>query len=109
MKKGGVSPSQWVIGVFPRRPGLLAEEQEWGQLGVMQDQLDSNTEFGMRAQMRLTARKEMVKIDCGSRYRASQLRNARPIPGPYQVGDVVMFKRVQETQADADTWHGPAR
>ena len=50
MRKGGIAPSQWVIGKYPRRPGDLCEEEEWGQLGVMQAQLESETEFGIRAQ-----------------------------------------------------------
>ena len=37
MKRGGFSASQWVVGRYPRRPGMLSEEAEWGQLGVLQD------------------------------------------------------------------------
>ena len=57
MRKGGIAPSQWVIGKYPRRPGELCEEDEWGQLGVMQAQNESTTEFGIRAKQRLEARK----------------------------------------------------
>ena len=32
MPKGGVAPSQWVIGKFPRQPGGMCEEEVWGQL-----------------------------------------------------------------------------
>ena len=35
MRKGGFSPSPWVVAMAPRRPGSLAEEDEWGQLGVL--------------------------------------------------------------------------
>ena len=55
MRKGGIAPSQWVIGKYPRRPGELCEEEEWGQLGVMQAQNESATEFGIRARQRLEA------------------------------------------------------
>ena len=57
MRKGGIAPSQWVIGKYPRRPGGLCEEEEWGQLGVMQAQNESQTEFGVRTKQRLEARK----------------------------------------------------
>ena len=81
MRKGGIAPSQWVIGKLPRRPGDLCEEEEWGQLGVIQAQLESETEFGIRAQHRLAARKTMVKIDCGRRFKLSQLKRAEPLEG----------------------------
>ena len=54
MRKGGFAPSQWVIGRHPRRPGGLNEEDEWGQLGVISSQMDSNTSFGQKAAMRFT-------------------------------------------------------
>ena len=51
-RRGGFSPSQWVLGKYPRRPGSMLEEQEWGQLGVLQSQQDSGTAFGIKARMR---------------------------------------------------------
>ena len=79
MRKGGIAPSQWVIGKYPRRPGGLYEEEEWGQLGVMQAQNESAAEFGMRTKQRLEARKVMVQIDGGRRFRQSQLNRAVPL------------------------------
>jgi len=38
MRRGGFTPPQWVLGKYPRRPGSLAEENEWGQLGVLEAQ-----------------------------------------------------------------------
>ena len=77
MRKGGIAPSQWVIGKFPRRLGSICEEEEW--LGVMRAQNESETEFGLRAQQRLEARKIMVHNDCGRRWKASQLKRAEPL------------------------------
>ena len=58
LRVSGIAPSQWVIGKFPRRPGCLAEQEELGQLGVMQAQNESTTEFGLRAELRLEGRKK---------------------------------------------------
>ena len=109
MRKGGIAPSQWVIGKFPRRPGELCEEEEWGQLGVMQAQLESATEFGMRAKQRLEARKVMVHIDCGHRFKQSQIKRAEPLKGDYSVGDLVMYRKDQESEKPGDEWCGPSR
>ena len=37
MRKGGFSPSQWVVGKFPRRPGSRMDEQEFADLGVISE------------------------------------------------------------------------
>ena len=55
LRKGGFSPSQWVLGKFPRGVGHLLDEEELGQLGVLESQSDPAGEFGIRAEYRLTA------------------------------------------------------
>ena len=90
MRRGGFSPSQWVTAKHPRRPGSLKEEDEWGQLGALAAQQDSATIFGLRAQYRFTAQKQLVQVDCGRRYAAAQLRKARTINRNYTVGNLVM-------------------
>ena len=57
------SPSQWVLAKFPRRPGSLLEDAEWGQLGVMQALCDSTSAFGMKAILRFTAQRYFVHLD----------------------------------------------
>ena len=69
MRRDGFSPSQWVLARYPRRPGSMLEESEWGQLGVLQAQQDSRTAFGMKAAMRFTAQRYFVYLDCGRRFR----------------------------------------
>ena len=110
MRRDGFSPSQWVLARYPRRPGSMLEESEWGQLGVLQAQQDSRTAFGMKAAMRFTAQRYFVYLDCGRRFRESQLRKARHVAGDYQVGNVVMYKvKHQGARAPGDEWVGPAR
>ena len=64
MRRGGYSPSQWVLSRFPRRPCSPVEEDEWGQLGSLQNQADPATAFGMAANFKFTASKQFVKVDC---------------------------------------------
>ena len=92
VRTGGFTPHQWVLGKHPRIPGSLLDENEYGQLGVIQEQVDGQTVFSLRAQLRFTARKCFVKQDCGRRVQTALLRNARPQGGPWRVGDFVMFK-----------------
>eukprot|EP00971_Amphidinium_carterae_P045971 904510-Amphidinium_carterae.1 len=87
MRRGGYAPSQWVLGRYPRRPGALAEEDEWAQLGTLQAQQDPTTTFGVKAAMRCTAQKAFVRMDCGRRYAAALLRKAAHIPRDYASGD----------------------
>ena len=110
VRRDGFSPSQWVLAKYPRRPGSLLEEAEWGQLGVLEAQCDATTAFGQKAAMRFTAQRYFVHMDCGRRFRESQLRKARHIPGDYKVGNVVMYKVYhQGARAPGDEWCGPAR
>ena len=71
------------------------EEEELGQLGVLYDQADATTEWGLRASYRLTAMKTFVKIDCGRRYAAAILRKSTALPTTNRVGDVVMYYKKQ--------------
>ena len=109
MRRNGFAPSQWVLAKFPRRPGSMAEEAEWGQLGVLAGQVDSATAFGQKSTMRLTAKKSFVKMDCGRRYAAAMLRAARPIAKNYSQGDWVMYRVSQGSDAPGTDWAGPAR
>ena len=99
LRRGGFAPSQWVLGRYPRRPGSLAEEDEWGQLGVLTAQQDPSTAFGLKASMRFTAQKAFVRLDCGRRYAAAMLRKARAVDRDYQQGDWIIYRVVQGSLA----------
>ena len=92
----------------------VCRERRWkkkklGQLGALGSQLDSSTEWGLRAAYRLTAMKQYVKIDSGRRYAAAMLRKSIPLPDTSRVGDLVMYKRDQDAEQPGTEWHGPAR
>ena len=62
VRQGGIAPSQWVLGKFPRGVGHMPEEEELGQLGVLEHQTDSATEFGLKAKWRLESMKAIVRF-----------------------------------------------
>ena len=76
VRQGGIAPSLWVLGKFPRGVGHMLEEEELGQLGVLEHQTDSATEFGMRAKWRLESMKAFVRQDCSARLARARLRQS---------------------------------
>ena len=77
--QGGIAPSQWVLGKFPRGVGHMLEEEELGQLGVLVHQTDCATEFGLRAKWRLESMKASVRQDCSAHLARARLRQSGPI------------------------------
>ena len=96
LRRGGFSPSQWVLGRSPRGSGhVIMDDEEIGHLGAIEGQLDGETEFALKSKYRLTARKGYVKQDCSMRAQKAMLRRAAPVPGNYAAGDLVCFRREQ--------------
>ena len=104
VRQGGIAPSQWVLGKFPRGVGHMLEEEELGQLGVLEHQTDSATEFGMRAKWRLESMKAFVRQDCSARLARARLRQSGPIDMEFKAGDLIMYRK-----AEGPRWHGPGR
>ena len=109
IRRGGFSPSQWVLGKAPRGVGHLLDEEELGQLGVLEDRTDPATEFAINASYRLTARKAFVQYDCGKRAAKLMLRNSGPLAGNYSAGDLVCFRKEQGSTEPSSVWSAPAR
>jgi hypothetical protein len=110
IKRGGFSPAQWVLGKAPRGVGHLLDEEELGHLGVLESQADGETVFGMRAAYRHTSRKAFVKEDCGRRAAAALLRKAAPLPGKYDAGDLICYRRENQANTEpSNVWSAPAR
>ena len=63
VRVGGIAPAQWVLGRFPRGVGHMLEEEELGQLGVLEELhgADASTEFALKAKYRLESQKAFVK------------------------------------------------
>ena len=102
VRHGGIAPSQWVLGKFPRGVGHMLEEEELGQLGVLEHQTDSATELGMRAKWRLESMKAFVQQDCSARLARARLRQSGPRNMEFKAGDLIMCRK-----AEGPRWHGP--
>ena len=49
LRRGGFSPSQWVLGRAPRGVGHMLDDEEIGHLGVLEGMRDGETAFALRA------------------------------------------------------------
>ena len=56
----------------------MLEEDQLGQLGVLEHQTDSATEFGLRAKRRLESMKAFVRQDCSARLARARVRQSGP-------------------------------
>ena len=90
LRHGGYSPSQWILGKTPRGPPSLVEEDNSADLGSLEDQADPESRFALVHQARAEAKKAIVH---SKRVQRALLRNAKPLPYTYFVGDVVCFRR----------------
>ena len=104
VRQGGIATRKWVLGKFPRGVGHMLEEEELGQLGVLEHQTDSATEFGMRAKWRLESMKAFGRQDCSARLARARLRQSGPIDMEFKAGDLIMYRK-----AEGPRWHGPGR
>ena len=66
-RHGGFSPSQWVLGVAPRRPGDRHDEDTYADLGILSEKLDGPAAFKLSQDLRTEARRAFVRQDCGKR------------------------------------------
>ena len=107
LRNGGYSPSQWVLGKTPREAPPLVPEDQFADLGAIQDQVDRESRFAFQHQARLEAKKAFIHLDTSKRVQRALLRSAKPIPQTYSVGDVVYFRR--DNQPGKTTWSPASR
>ena len=99
----GFTPYKWVLGKLPVDvTSLTTEESEGRYLGIHDNVLEPEEEFGIQLQVRQAAKAAFTKVDASRRIRAALLRKSTPLRGPYQQGDLVCFHR-------RGRWHGPGR
>ena len=98
LRNGGYCPSQWVLGKTPREAPSLVSVDQFADLGAIEDQVDPESRFAFQHQARLEAKKASQR---------ALLRNAKPIPQTYSVGDVVCFRR--DNQPGKTTWSPASR
>ena len=107
LRNGGYSPSQWVLGKAPREAPSLVSEDQFADLGAVEDQVDPESRFAFQHQARLEAKKAFIHLDTSKRVDRALLRFAKPIPQTYSVGDVVCSRR--DNQPGRTTWSPASR
>ena len=107
LRNGGYSPSQWVLGKTPREAPSLVSEDQFSDLGAIEDQVDPEPRFAFQHQARLEAKKAFIHLDTSKRVQRALLRSAKPIPQTYSVGDVAGFRR--DNQPGKTTWSPASR
>ena len=100
-RNGGFSPSQWVFGTLPRGPGDQFDEQEFADLGPLQEQLEPGTAFARRAELRASARRAFIRQNFGRRVARAVLRKAAPVVGEYATGDIVCCRKQDQRWSPA--------
>jgi hypothetical protein len=109
-RRGGFAPQQWVTGRLQRVPGSTLDEEEFADLGSLAvTASDGTAEFGRQASIRESARKHFAKIDCGSKVARALLRKSAPIPGEYQVGDLISYRRKPRIGEQGTQWSTACR
>ena len=91
----------------PREAPSLVSEDQFADLGAIEDQLDPESRFAFQHQARLEAKKTFIHLDTSKRVQRALLRSAKPIPQTYSVGDVVCFRR--DNQPGKTTWSPASR
>lgn len=94
---GGFSPSQWVLGQNPRGTPTFMNEEALADLGAVGDAADPESMFMIQHEARAAAKRAFVYLDTNKRIARAMLKNAAPIKMVYQVGDVVSFRKDNNT------------
>ena len=93
---GGFSPAQWIFGSDPRAAASLMNEG-WTDLGGLAGQTDPTSILALQNMASVEAKKAFVHLDTSKRIQRAMLRNARPITMTYSVGDLVSFRKDNNT------------
>ena len=67
LRHGVYSPSQWVLGKTPREAPSLVSEDQFADLGAIEDQVDPESRFAFQHQARLEAKKAFIHLDTSKR------------------------------------------
>ena len=103
-RKGGFSPSQWVLGKYPRSIGDTFDNEEWADLGCINEKIDAESAFHKLTVMRLACKRAFAEVDCSTRIASLTLRKAAPLPGKYSVGDLICFRREAGAATPEQRW-----
>ena len=103
----GYSPEQAVLGIARRLPGSLTSDAGAGSLSLAEDEGPASDRFRQPLERR---RKAFIDADNSSSLRRALLRRSRPLRGPSEVGDLLLYWRRKgaNLKRERGRWFGPA-
>ena len=69
-------------------------EDEFADLGAIEDQVDPKSRFAFQHQARVEAKKAFIHLDTSKRVQRALLRSAKPIPQRYSVATLFALGQV---------------
>ena len=78
------APAQWVLSRLPRSLATMVDEDECLDIS----HADGPTTFSVQSRFRAKAHEALKRWDCSERVTLAALREAAPMVGSYQVGDI---------------------
>ena len=106
----GYSPEQAVLGISSRLPASITSCDQVGSHALAEASGDDTDRFQQSLRLRTAARKAFIDADNSSALRRALLRRTRPLRGPYETGDWVLYWRQKGSNLRRvrGQWHGPA-
>ena len=89
----GYSPEQAVLGISRKLPGSLTSQADVGSMTMAEGEGLASDRFRASLELRASARKAFIDADNSSSLRRALLRRSRPLRGPFEVGDWVLYWR----------------
>ena len=107
----GYSPEQAVLGAARYLPGSVVSSQGLSSLTLAEGNGPESEAFRENLERRSCARRAFIDADNSSSLRRALLRRTRPVRGPYEIGDLVLYVGVGKganMRRDRGRWYGPA-
>lgn len=106
----GYSPEQAVLGISSRLPASITSCDDVGSHSLAMSSGDAAERFRKNLEYRALARRAFIDADNSSALRRALLRRTRPMRGPYEVGDWLLYWRQKGSnlRRARGQWHGPA-
>ena len=106
----GYSPEQAVLGISRKLPGSLTSQADVGSMTMAEGEGLASDRFRASLELRTSARKAFIDADNSSSLRRALLRRSRPLRGPFEVGDWVLYWRRKgaNLRRERGRWFGPA-
>eukprot|EP00435_Cladocopium_sp_Y103_P020778 s1772_g5.t1 len=106
----GYSPEQAVLGMSRRLPGSLTANAGVSSMSLAEGEGHASDIFRLALERRSSARKAFIDADNSSSLRRALLRRSRPLRGPYEIGDLVLYwrRKGSNLKRERGRWFGPA-